>query len=298
MSFEKLKAGLSRTGPVRVAVAAAEGEEVFQALRDACDQGLCTPVLVGNEEKSRAQAQRAGLKEFEAVAAGSPQEAAELAVLWVREGRAELIMKGQLSTSTLIKAVLKDKGGVHPGGLLSHLAVFETPGGRLLGLTDSGLNIAPNLEQKLQILRNAVGFFHLLGFEEPRVAVLSAVEVVNPEMPSTLDAALLAQMGERKQIQGAAVDGPLSLDLALSPEACRLKGVGGPVAGKADILLAPDLESGNILGKALVLLARFPAGGIVVGALCPIVLLSRCDSARERLNSLILGVFHVHHLRH
>ncbi len=244
------------------------------------------------------QAKRFSLSDFDLVAAPTPELAAEKAIEAVRTGRADLLMKGKVPTSTLLRAVLKDKEGLRGSRLLSHIAVVELPKERFLAVTDGGLNICPSLQEKAVILENAVELFQSLGVDKPKVAVLSAVEQVNPDIPSTLDAALLAQMALRGQIKGAVVDGPLALDLAVSAQACKLKKVDTPIAGEADILLVPDLVSGNLLGKSLIYIAGYPSGGIVMGATCPIILLSRSDSAQEKLNSIILGAAYVHHTGH
>jgi phosphate butyryltransferase len=299
MSFASLKKSLlqAKTTP-RIAIALAEGEEIFTAAAEAAGAGICSPVLVGREKPIREQAERSGLTDFDLITASTPEEAAEAAVEAVRSGRADLLMKGKVPTSTLLRAVLRDKEGLRGSRLLSHVAVIELPGGRFLAVTDGGLNIQPGLQEKAAILENAVALFQSLGVKTPKVAVLSAVEVVNPDIPSTLDAAQLAQMAAHGQIKGAVIDGPLALDLAVSPQACKLKKINTPIAGEADILLVPDLVSGNLLGKSLIYLAGYPSGGIVLGAICPIVLLSRSDSAQEKLNSIILGAAYVHHTGH
>lgn len=296
MGFSNLKKKFladSNFRPKRIAIAQADGQELFLALYDAQKQGLCTPLFIGQQNKIEHLAEKSSITGFEVIHAETPEDAAEKAVRAISEKRAELIMKGTVATSTLMKAVLADKGGLRRENFLSHITLFETADGSFLGVTDGGLNISPDLKAKISILNNAVTLFHTLGVEKPRVAVLSAVEVINPKIPSTMEAAALAQMAARGQIQGAIVDGPLALDLAVSSRACALKGVKTPIEGKADILLVPDLVSGNILGKSLIHMAGFAGGGIIMGASCPIILLSRADSAQERLNSIILGVNYV-----
>jgi len=296
MGFSGLKAKCladSNFKPKKIAIAQADGEELFLALSEAQKQGLCTPLFIGQQNRIEQLAQKSNITDFEVIHSETAQNAVEEAVRAINGKRADLIMKGTVPTSTLMKAVLADKGGLRREKFLSHVTLFETGDGSFLGVTDGGLNISPDLKAKTSILNNAVALFHALGIEKPRVALLSAVEAVNPNIPSTVEAAALAQMAERGQIKGAIVDGPLALDLAISSRACSLKGVKTPIEGKADILLVPDLVSGNILGKALVHLAAFAAGGIIMGAACPIIILSRADSAQERLNSIILGVNYV-----
>jgi phosphate butyryltransferase len=299
MSFAALKKNVLKSNTIpRIAIACAEGEEIFTAVAEAAGAGICVPVLVGRETPMRELAERFALKDFDLVPAPTPEAAAEKAVETVREGRADMLMKGKVPTSTLLKAVLRENKGLRGSRLLSHVVVIEQPNGRFLAITDGGLNINPGLKEKAAILENAVELLVSLGVATPKVAVLSAVELVNPDIPSTLDAAQLSQMAARGQIKGAVVDGPLALDLAVSAQACKLKQVDTPIAGEADILLVPDLVSGNLLGKSLIYIAGFPSGGIVMGATCPIILLSRSDSAQEKLNSIILGAAYVHHTGH
>jgi phosphate butyryltransferase len=290
MFYRKLESDL-RNGPrIRVAVAGASGDEIFSSLRLSEKLGITEALLVGNGRAAKDGADSAGMECYSILEAGSETEAARMAVEAVRDGRADLLMKGQVSTAVLLKAVLADKSAIKPGSLLSHLAVMESPTGRILGITDGGMNISPDLEQKKTILESAVKVFRLLGVPEPRVAVLSAMEKENPKIPESLDAGELSRLQSAGGIKNCIVEGPMALDLAVNPEACRLKNFQGKIRGDADILLTPDISAGNILGKSLVHLGGWSGGGLVVGADRPIILLSRSDTAAEKYHSILLAI--------
>ena len=290
MFFRKLESDLRDGARVRVAVAGARGDEIFASLRLSEKLGITEALFVGDPEEIRDGAGRAGMECFGAESAGSDEDAARIAVEAVRDGRADLIMKGAVSTALLLKSVLSEKTVFARGRLLSHLAVLEAPNGRILGITDGGMNIGPNLEEKKQILESAVDAFHILGNPEPRVAVLAAMEKENPKIPESMDAGRLSRLQDSGDISGCVVEGPMALDLAVNPEACRLKGFRGKVQGDADILLAPDISAGNILGKSLIQLGGWEGGGVVVGAGRPIILLSRSDNASEKYHSVLLAI--------
>lgn len=279
---------------LRVAVVAAAQTVVLETLDKARAMGLVTPTLIGETTAIRETAATAGLdvSTWELIDAKSDAAAASAAVRLVREGAADAIMKGRIHTDTLMRSLLDSERGLRvPGRRVSHAFVCEVPSyARLLIVTDAAINIAPDLNAKAQILQNAIGLSHLLGVERPRAAILSAVETVNPAIASTVDAACLAVMGQRGQISGAVVDGPLALDNAISVRAAREKGIGSAVAGHPDILLVPDLVSGNILAKNLEYLAGAVAAGTVLGLSVPVVLSSRSDLAAPRLAALALAV--------
>ncbi len=290
MSFKTLLQKVKSQQAVTVAVVNPVKDEIYKALKEATDSGICKFLLIGNEKIIKEQTQKHGIEEFELLRASTEREAVLSAIQAVKQKQASCLMKGHISTSTLMKEILNSEYGLKGQGLLSHIAIVEKPDGSFLGITDGGLNINPSLKEKIEIVKNAIFLFHKLGIEKPKVAILSAVEVVNPAIPSTLDASALDLMGKREQIKGAIVEGPLALDLAVSQKACELKDVHSKVTGDADILVVPDIVSGNVLGKALIYLAQFPSGGIVIGATVPIILLSRSDSSREKFNSILLGV--------
>jgi len=214
----------------------------------------------------------------------------EIAVKLISEGKANILMKGLVKTATLLKAVLNKEWGLRTGNLLSHVAILETPGlDRLIFVTDGGMIIKPDLNQKIGIIQNAVNLAHDLGYERPNVALIAAVEVVNPDMPETMEAAIISKMADRKQIKGCNIDGPLGLDNALNLMAAKIKNVESNVAGKADILVVPDIHSGNFLGKSAVYLANGKIAGLVVGAKVPIIIVSRADSSESKINSIALA---------
>ena len=286
--FERAKKG----NIMRVVVAAAEDGDVLEAVHTANVEGIVEATLVGDPDKISKVARDKGvdISSFEVIPATNEEEAAMKAVQAVSSGEGDLLMKGFIKTSTLLKAVLNKEWGLRSGRLLSHLFLFEVPRlGRVIGLTDGGLNTYPGLQEKVAIVSNAVSCYHALGVETPKVAALAAVEVVNPDMPCTLDAAALVQMNRRNQIKGCVIDGPLVLDNALSEEAARHKGVVSEVAGHADVLLVPDIEAGNLLGKVILFMANGAGAGVVLGAKVPVVLTSRGDTARTKALSIALG---------
>lgn len=254
--------------------------------------GLIAPVLVGPRARIEAVAQEVeqecGLRlgDVPIVEAAYSHAAAAKAVELVREGKAEALMKGSLHTDELMGAVVKRETGLRTARRVSHCFVMDVPGyADALVISDAAVNIAPTLEEKMDILQNAIDLAHALQFREVRVAVLSAMETVNPKVPSTVEAAALCKMVDRHQIHGALVDGPLALDNAIDPDAARIKKIDSPVAGRANVLLVPDLEAGNMLAKSLSFLAGADAAGIVLGARVPIILTSRADSMVTRLAS-------------
>lgn len=284
----------SHGAPARLAVAAAEEAEVLRAVSDAAQRGIVTPVLFGVEAAIRETAATEGIpiEGMDIRGVAGAEEAAGAAVRSVAEGDTAMLMKGLVDTSVLLRAVLNRDHGLRSGGVLSHLAIFEIEGfPRPLGITDAAMNIAPDLETKGEILRNAVSFFHDIGYAEPRVAILAAKEKASEKMPATVDAAALRDAAAAGSFPGCVVDGPFALDNAVSLEAARTKGIDSPVAGAADILLVPRIESGNILYKALAFLARSRHAGVIVGAAAPIVLTSRADSHAAKLDSIALAAF-------
>ncbi|MCX7970473.1 MAG: phosphate butyryltransferase [Negativicutes bacterium] len=291
--FSQLLATVQQGIRRKVAVAAAQDDAVLQAVRGAAEQGLADFILVGDGGRIAAEAAKVGLSldGLTIIEESSDAEAARRAVRLVSGGQADLVMKGMINTADLLRAVLDKEIGLRTGRVLSHCSVFEWRGEnpRLLIVTDGGMNIAPDLKQKVDIVTNAVEMASKLGVDKPRVACLAAVETVNPDMPATVDAAMLAKMGERRQIRGATIDGPLALDNALSSEAARHKGITSPVAGAADILLVPDIEAGNILGKAFVYIGGGRLAGLIMGARKPVVLTSRADSFESKIVSIALG---------
>ncbi len=279
---------------IRIAVAAAQDEEVLRAVDAARKEGLVDATLVGDTAALEALAREEGidLSNYLILHEPSLAGAAAVAVEQVRHGDAAFVMKGLLDTSILLKAVLNKETGLNAGRLVSHVGLAQIGHyHKLLFMTDAAINIAPTLAEKIDIIRNAVDCAHALGVETPKVALLAAVEKVNPEkMPCTADAAILTQMNRRGQIGGCLVDGPLALDNAISAESARIKKIESPVAGDADILVTPDIEAGNILYKSIIDLGGAKGAGLVMGAAAPVVLTSRADSAETKLASIAFAV--------
>jgi phosphotransacetylase len=264
---------------------------------DAGTRGLITPILVGPADRIRAVAASAGIdiSGLRLVDAPHSVAAAAAAVALVRSGEAELLMKGSLHTDELLGAVVARETGLRTGRRLSHAFIMDVPTyHKVLLVTDAAINIAPTLEDKADICQNAIDLAVTLGVERPKVAILAAVETINSRMPATIDAAALCKMADRKQIRSGLLDGPLAFDNAISKEAARTKGITSEVAGDPDILLAPDLEAGNILAKQLTFLANADSAGIVLGARVPIILTSRADSVRSRIASCGVAMIAAH----
>ena len=275
-----------------IALAAAQDDVVIEAVTAAGERGIADAVLVGDadEIKKIADGMNTDISAFEIVDVRDKKEAARKAVELVSCGRANMLMKGLVDTATFLRAVLDKEVGLRTGKLISHAAAFEVPHlGRLLFITDAAFNTAPGLAEKADIIRNAVDMARAVGIDCPKVAALCAVEVVNPDMQATLDAAALAKMSDRGQIKNCIVDGPLAMDNILSPEAAAHKGIGGPVAGKADIVLVPNIETGNAVYKTLSFAGRFKCGAALVGAAAPVIMTSRADDVETKIYSIALA---------
>ncbi len=282
---------LARGRKATVSLAGGEDVEALKALKEARNEGIIdNAVIFGKSRSMFKNLGNLGL-DFEAILTNSDDETAEGAVKSVSSGKAQVLMKGLIKTSILLKAVLNKEWGLRTGQLLSHVILAHSPYvNRVFFITDGGMVIKPTLDQKVEIIKNAVSLAHKLGYEKPRVALITAVEVVNPDMPETIDAAILAKMADRGQIKGAVVDGPFGVDNAMNEHAAEVKGVAGEVAGKADILVVPDIHSGNFLGKSFVYVGGGTIAGVVVGAKAPIVIVSRADTMKSKLLSLALAM--------
>ncbi len=275
-------------------------KEALEGPIDAAKTNLIDPILVGPEAKIRSLAESLNLdiSPYRLVNALHSHDAAERAVALCRSGEAEALMKGSLHTAELMSAVVPSATGLRTERRVSHVFAMDVPTyPRPLFITDAAINIYPTLEDKVDILKNAIQLAHALNIPQPKVAILSAVETVNPKILATIEAAALCKMADRGQIEGAVIDGPLAFDTAISKEAALIKGIHSPVAGEADILLVPDLEAGNMLAKQLAYLGRADSAGIVLGARVPIILTSRADSAEGRLASCAVAVAFAHRLR-
>jgi phosphotransacetylase/acyl dehydratase len=287
-AFAKILRRCEGIPPVRCAIVHPCDRDSLLGAVEAAKRGLIEPVLVGPEEKIRAVALAQGvdLSPYRIISTEHSHEAAEKAVALARAGEVEALMKGSLHTDELMAAVVPSATGLRTARRVSHVFIMDVPAyPRMLLVTDAAINIAPCARDKADIVQNAIELAHVLGIEQPRVAILAAVETVNPDMQATVDAAMLCKMADRGQITGGVIDGPLGFDNAISEEAARTKKIVSPVAGKADILLVPDLEAGNMVAKQLQYLAGADSAGIVLGTRVPIVLTSRADSVRTRLAS-------------
>jgi len=296
-TFAELRKRACELGPKRVGVVLADDEVALAAMADAFHTGLAFPVLIGEEKSIRAKAESLGLSELVANAefVSVHDGAAAHAVKMAREGSIDILMKGHLRTDQLMRPVLDKEHGLRNGRLLCDVAFFETrhtSAPKLVGLSDGGINVAPNLEQKKQIVLNAIDVMHCLGMHRPRIALMSAIEVVSEAMPSTVDAHALTQMGLAGEFGEADVFGPLALDGALLPAAVKAKGISSRVAGNADCLIVPSVEAGNLLGKAMFLLGRLESGHVVIGAKVPILIPSRAEDAQTKVNTIALGVLY------
>lgn len=290
--FQQLLKTCKQIPKTRLSVAAAADPLILKAVKEALRQDLIHPVLVGDGPKITKMVLDVGLDpaRLEVIHEPDLTAAAHTAARLIGEGKADVLMKGKVNSSDFMRAMLSGEYGLRTGRIVSHLAAYEIPGfDRLLFLTDGGINIAPDLEQKKQILLNAIDFLHRLGITEPKVAILSANEVVSPKMPVTVEAQALVEMARAGEFPGAVVDGPIPLDIAVSEKAARLKGLDSPVAGKADLLLVPNIEAGNILGKSIIYFAHGVMAGVVVGARVPAVMNSRADTTQGKLVSLAMA---------
>ena len=296
-NFERLLQACKGLAPATAVIAHPCDRASLQGVADAVRAGLIRPVLVGPQARIRAAARDAGLdiSHFPLVPAPHSHASADEAVRLVREGKGELLVKGSLHTEELMGAVVNATSGLRTARRISHCYVMDVPSlAHLVIITDAAVNIAPGLAEKVDIVQNAIDLARALGFGEVRVAILSANEAVNPKIPSTLEAAALCKMAERGQITGAILDGPLALDNAISLQAAHVKHIASPVAGRANVLVVPDLEAGNMLAKSLSFLAGAEAAGVVLGARVPVVLTSRADSGSARLVSCAAALLLAH----
>ncbi len=291
--YQRLIEAAQKQSAIKVAVAHPCDEFSMRGAAEAMRLGLIEPILVGPVERIRRTAEEIGfdIRNLELVDAEHSHAAAEKAVELVRTAGAEALMKGSLHTDELMGAVVSKTGGIRTARRISHCFIMDVPGrADALIITDAAVNIAPDLDAKVDIIQNAIDLAHAMGLDEVRVAILSAMETVTSKVPSTVEAAALCKMADRGQITGALLDGPLALDNAISPEAAAIKKIASPVAGRANILVVPDLEAGNMLAKSLSFLANADAAGIVLGARVPIILTSRADSLLSRLASCAVAV--------
>ncbi|MFV0553473.1 MAG: bifunctional enoyl-CoA hydratase/phosphate acetyltransferase [Mangrovibacterium sp.] len=295
--FQKLsdlESAIEKGGERRIlSLAVSHDEHSLGAIARAYHRGLITPIFVGDEAKTREIIAELGLEfgsEVEFMNVKDETEAVRIAVSLVSSGRAHFLMKGKVATPYLLKGVLNKDWGLRTGRLLSHFAYFEVENyHKLIGVTDVAMNIAPNLQDKIQIVNNSVSYLNKIGVEEPKVAVLGAIEMVNENMQATLDAALLSKMQQRDQIKNCIIDGPLAFDNAVSMDSAKHKNIKSRVAGDTDILVMPDIEVGNVLYKSLVFFAKARVASVILGAAAPIVLTSRSDSEDTKYYSILFA---------
>jgi len=295
--YDRLMAAAKEVPPATTVVVHPCDETSLRGVTEACEAGIIAPVLVGPAARIRETARQHGLDigAFEIVDVAHSEAAAARGVELIHEGKGELLMKGSLHTDELMREVTSGKTGLRTARRISHAFIMDVPShAETLFITDAAINIFPDLDCKRDIVQNAIDLHVEIGLGTPRVAILSAVETVTTKIPSTIEAAALCKMAERGQITGGILDGPLAFDNAVDPEAAKIKGIHSPVAGRAQILVVPDLEAGNMLAKNLTFLAKADAAGIVLGARVPIVLTSRADSVRARMASCAVAVLHAH----
>ncbi|NBG89566.1 phosphate butyryltransferase [Isachenkonia alkalipeptolytica] len=292
-NFDEVLEIARKRGPKKVALACAEDVDALKAINEAKKTGIVEAILVGDEEKikANAKAENIDITQYEIVHEGDMVEASRKAVELVSTGKAHMVMKGLVDTSIILKAVLDKEIGLRTGNPLSHVALFQVPGFDKMHLvTDAAMTIAPDLEGKKALINNVVPVANALDIQMPKVAVICAKEKANPKMPDTMDAQALQEMNEKGEIKDCIVGGPLALDNAVSKKAAEIKGIDHPVAGDADILLTGDIEAGNVLYKSMIYFGQAKNAGVIVGAKAPIVLTSRADSDEAKLYSIALGV--------
>jgi phosphate butyryltransferase len=292
-NFAQLIELAQKRGSRTVAVAAAAQEAVLLAVNEAEELGIADVILIGDQPEIEriGRKHNIDLGRLEIIPEPDAIRAAQRMTMLINKGQAQIAMKGAIETADFLRAVLDRKTGLRAGRLLSHVAVFDIPSlDRLILVSDAGVVVAPSMSEKADIVRNAIDVAHRLGIVRPKVALLAATETVNPKIPATVDAAALSKMADRKQIVGGIVDGPLTLDNAISQEAANIKGVESPVAGHADILISPDIESGNILAKGITYFAQAYMAGVLVGARAPIILPSRSDTHQAKLIAISMCV--------
>jgi phosphate acetyltransferase len=291
--FDQFLSRCKELSPITTSVCWPVSDVALRGAAEAAVAGIIKPILVGPEDQLRTLAKKidVDISCYPIVDAATEEKAAQISVAMCREDRAQAMMKGSLHTDELMRAVIARETGLRTSRRISHVFVMDTPAyARTLMITDAAINIEPDLEDKIHIVQNAIDLAHALGIVEPKVALLSAIETVNPRIKSTLDAAALCKMADRGQITGGILDGPLAFDTAVSAKAAQIKGLVSPVTGQADILVVPDLESGNMLAKQLEYLGGAQLAGIVLGTKVPVILTSRADSAATRLTSCAVAV--------
>ena len=290
-NFKEVAEQAKKLGKITISVAVAQDHAVLEGVKAAYDYGIIDAILVGDADEIRRLSRDVGLPEDIQIVNEPDHDAAALAATsLVRNKKAQVLMKGLVNTSDFLRAVLNKEQGLRSGRLLNHLMGFEIPGEKKLVFhTDGGMNVCPNLEQKKEILINSVEALQRMGIDTPKVAVLTANEQVNPKIPATVDAAALVEWSKTPGAPRCIVEGPIAMDVALSPEAAKHKNIDSKISGNADLFLVPSIEAGNFIGKTLVYYAKAQVGGLVLGATSPIVLVSRSDTAESKFNAIALS---------
>jgi len=293
-TFREIEEQVKKEQQRTIAVAMAEDADILTALEKARSRGLAKAILTGDKKKIISILQKSNIEEKNYEFADTKDEGNSVseAVGLVRNGAAQVLMKGLCSTSAFLKGLLNKENGLRSGKVISHLAIFESPNyHKLLMMSDAAMNIAPDISEKINILENALMTAHNIGYHNPKVAIISAIEKVNPTgIPSTGDAAIISKMAERGQIKGGIIDGPLAIDNALSLQSCEIKGLRSPVGGETDICIVPNIETGNVFYKLLTVLGNAKVAGIIVGAKSPVVLTSRADSEDAKYLSILTAL--------
>ena len=289
-SFREISEAARKRGEAVISVAAAEDRDVIRSLKAAEDEGLSSAVLVGDEPRLKPLIEEAGLRKYRLVHEADSDKAALRAASLTRRGEAGVLMKGQVNSSNFLKAVLDKDHGLKRDRLLSHLAVFEVPGQKkLMFITDGGMNVAPDLAAKKQILQNVLEALANMGYREPKVAVMSHNEQVNEKMASTVDAAALVKMGREGELPPCLIEGPMAMDVAASSEAAAHKKIASHISGEVDVFLMPNIEAGNMVGKTLTYYARATSAGLILGASHPVIMVSRADPPEVKLQAIALA---------
>lgn len=290
-NFNFFEEKISNSHKKKIVLVGSEDREALISLKKAYEKGIAEAILIGDKNQTEKLCLELNLN-FKVIHADSSQAAAEIGVKIVSSGEGDILMKGLIKTSILLKAVLNKDWGLRKNKLLSHICAMEVPGvDRLLFVTDGGMVINPNLNEKVEIIKNSVEFLNNLGYSNPKVALISAVEVVNESIEATMDAAILSKMYNRGQIKNCIIDGPLGIDNAINENAAKIKKIKSEVAGSADLLVVPDINSGNFLGKSAVYLSNGTIAGVILGSKVPIIIVSRADDEKSKMASISMAVY-------
>lgn len=290
-NFDELYKFVKDRGPKTLIVASAGEYEIIESCKEAKEMGWIKPILVGNKERIMEARKNLDIQDMEIIDISPEEKAVQASVKMLSSGKGDILLKGMVSTSVFLREILNKEYGLRTGKILSHIAILDIPTReKLLFITDGGMNIKPDLKTKIDIIKNACGVAKCLGISKPKVGLLSAIELVNPDMPETIESAEISKMGERGEFGECEIDGPLAMDLLLDKNACKKKRVKSPVCGDVDIIIAPEIVTGNAVAKSLIYLAKAKAAGTIIGTSKPVVMLSRADDKETKMNSIALGL--------